>query len=306
MIRMYNKLSFLCFFLFCLFFSFTSSSSPCSNTFSERSPDQQLKDRLLLIAGHRQSALQEVTVTSCEGNCMTVSSQTELWFQVKTDPALFHPRIILSASTKTLMLPNWSYLQKGSLDSYLKRWLVGHEAHPHTTPVFSTGASGSGTLGSGASGSGVSGSGTSFTIAQGLALEAVRQALRDRVRSFLHISPTATGKSLVLARALKGKLMESPLVNKISLVMAHQIHLVDQLYDVVREELGNGGVFVLNWNEYFNERFVSEVKKAVLQLEPTVFVITSQSLKSQLSFFEREGTGCLQAVGGTYRWHLPG
>ena len=181
---------------------------------------------------------------------MAISSQTELWFQVETDPTFSHPRIILSASTKTLMLPDWSYLQKGSLDSYLKRWLVGHEAHPHTTPVSSTVASGSGASGSGASGSGASGSGASgsgasgsgasgssasgsgasgssasgsgasgsgasgssasgssalFTRAQVLALEAVRQALRDRVRSFLHISPTATGKSLVLARGFEGE-----------------------------------------------------------------------------------------------------
>ena len=45
---------------------------------------------------------------------------------------------------------------------------------------------------------------------------------------------------------------------------------------------------MLNWNEYSNKRFVSEIKEAILQLEPTVFVITSQSLKSQLSFLKEK------------------
>ena len=204
----------------------------------------------------------------------------------KTDPALLHPQIILSAFTKTLKLPNWSYLQKNSLDSYLKRWLVGHEAHPHTTPISSTVASSGSVSGDSALGSSASSSDASFTRAQGLALQAVRQALRDKVRSFLHISPTATGKSLVLARALREQLIENPPANTISLVTVHQIRLVDQLYDVVREELGDRGVFVLNWNEHSNKRFVSEVKKAVLH--PTVFVITIQSLKKQLSFLKEK------------------
>ena len=123
------------------------------------------------------------------------------------------------------------------------------------------------------------------TKTQQIAFKAVKKALEESVSRLLLISPTGTGKTLVLARSLKDNLSPG-----LHLVTAHQIHLVDQLHQAFHEELEGTGTFILNWNNKPNTTFANEVKQAASLGEPVVLVITTQALKNQIRFLEAEQT----------------
>ena len=235
--------------------SFAWASSSCPGAF-DSDPTQQLTHQIQLISSNKKQALENLTVVSCGENCLALNSNTSSSFQIARDSHLSAPKITLSSNLKTLRLPSWSYLEDKAL---LKSWLIGHEIHPQTSPSDFI----------------------QYTKAQAIAFKAVEQAFKEGVSSFLHISPTGTGKTLVLARALNLNLTEG-----LHLVTAHQIHLVDQLYETVHNELKEKGIFIINWNDRPNKSFASELEMALSLKKPVVFVVTTQTLKSQLHLLE--------------------
>ena len=87
-----------------------------------------------------------------------------------------------------------------------------------------------------------------------------------------------------MARVLKEKLT----VPGLHLVTAQQIHLVDQLYQAFQYELQGTNVLIVNWNEKKKKAFLEALEQAFSSKEPTVFVVTTQTLKQQLHLLEEE------------------
>ena len=242
-----------------------STLAVCRTAFEEINPSQ-LKDRLLLISENKKENIQSLNIEPCGPSCLSFNSNTGVQFKITKDPSLTKPEILLSPSSKTLKVPSYDWLHNSSSDNLLKSWLIGHEIHPYTSPSKVI----------------------QYTEAQNTALLAFKQTLKEGVKSFLHIAPTSAGKTLVMANALKEKL-QNHRRGKISFVTAHQIHLVDQLFSAVQAELYGMDVAIINWNNRLNKDFYLEIERAVRRTQPTVFVITSQSLKSQLDVLQGEG-----------------
>ncbi|MDE0518184.1 MAG: helicase-related protein [Bdellovibrionales bacterium] len=149
---------------------------------------------------------------------------------------------------------------------------------------------------------------TNNRLVQDIALEAFEKALQEGSRGVLHISPTGTGKTHVLAKALKSRVIKWELEHrtsissspsestrkaaKISIVTAHQIHLVDQLAQGIYQEVKETSAHLINWNNVKqlsgHTSFASYVRKALKSPHPTVFVITTQSLKLALDYLFQE------------------
>ena len=136
---------------------------------------------------------------------------------------------------------------------------------------------------------------------QDIALQSFEKVLKEGSRSILHISPTGTGKTLVIAQALKSRVIKWELENrtsistsfesegtvgKISIVTAHQIHLVDQLAQGIYQEIKDTSAQIINWNNVRQlsgqKSFSHSIRKALDKAHPTVVIITSQSLKPAL------------------------
>ena len=241
---------------------FPINSFACSKAFQEVTPEQ-LKARLVLIAPNKKDIIDNLDIDPSIPNSLSFRSKEGIQFQIRKDPSLAEPEIELSPSSKTLKIPSYDWLQNRDFDSLLKSWLIGHEVHPYTSPSKTI----------------------LYTEAQNTAFTAFKQAVVEGAKSLLHISPTSSGKTLVMARALKEKL-QNHRTGKISFVTAHQIKLVDQLFEAVETELKGMDVTVINWNNRLNKDFYVEVERSVLRKNPTVFVITTQSLKSQLDLLE--------------------
>ena len=235
----------------------------CEKAFESMGP-KKLKDRLLSIAQNKKELIQSLEIEMCGPRCLFFRSQKGLEFQMKEDPSLTEPEVTIFPSSKILTIPSLKRLKDSFLDHHLMRWLVGHEIHPYTGPSKII----------------------QYTKAQKTALTAFKKALSENARSFLHIGPTNAGKTLVLAQALKEKL-QNHATGKISFVTADQIHLVDQLFTAIQGELKEMNVAIINWNDKPNKTFYLEIEKAIHNRQATVFVITTQSLKSQLSFLWR-------------------
>ena len=240
-----------------------TSAFACSRAFQEILPEQ-LKARLLLVAPNKTDVITNLDINSSIPRSLSFSSETGTRFQIKTDSSFKEPEIEVSSSSKVLTVPSYEWLNNGSSETVIKRWLIGHEAHPYTTSKI-----------------------VKNTEAQNTAAIAFKQALMEGAESFLHIAPTSAGKTLVMAQALKEKLRNHR-KGKISFVTADQIKLVDQLFEAMQLELTGMNVTVINWNNKLNKDFYVEVERSVKREHSTVFVITSQSLKSQLEQLQRE------------------
>ena len=234
----------------------SAGASPCEESFSDSV--KQLQHHLLALSPNNKKAIQNLSVTSCGENCLAISSKTAIQLQIKIDPLLSSPEITVSSSRKILKIPSLKDLKNSDL---FKVWLIGHEVHPQTPP--------SDTI--------------QYTTAQEIAFKAAFQAIHEGAGSFLHIAPTGTGKTLVMARTLKENLSPG-----LHFVTAHQIHLVDQLHKALQYELKGTGTFIINWNEKNNNTFANEVEQATSLKEPVVFVVTSQTLKKQLNLLENK------------------
>ena len=262
----YKNVKNLCFLLYLItqILLLPISAFACPMAFQEITPEQ-LKDRLFLIAPNKTDVITNLDINSSIPRSLSFSSKTGIRFQIRTDSSLKEPEIEISSSSKVLTVPSYEWLNNGSSETIIKRWLTGHETHPYTSPSRTI----------------------QLTESQRTALIAFKQSLKEGAESLLHIAPTSAGKTLVMAQALKEKL-QNHRKSKISFVTADQIKLVDQLFEAIQLELTGMNVTVINWNNRSNKDFYVEIERSFIREQPTVFVITSQSLKSQLERLQRE------------------
>ena len=249
-------------FLVGVIISSSAMASPCEESFSE--PIRQLRDHLLRISPNKKKNIQNLTISSCGENCLLLSSKTDIQFQIQINPQLSSSEITVSRSLKTLQVPSWSHLNP-SQEDLLKVWLIGHEVHPYTPPARAM-----------------------LTTAQKTTIEAFKKTLLEGIGSFLHIAPTSTGKTLVMVKALQENLIPEFQLPGLHFVTAHQIHLVDQLYEALQKELKRSRVLLINWNKKANRTFSETVQQACTSEKPVVFVMTTQTLKQQLSSLENK------------------
>ena len=234
------------------------------------------------------------------------SSPSPSVFRIEQDIRLTEPQIVFSreTGTKTLKVPENFFSSSAStamtgfqglgrdgrtalgMDSmttsgpasrssptsrnFLRRWLIGHELHPYNS---------------------IPNGRLVEKPVQTEALRAYDQAVESGHRSFLHIAPTAVGKALVFSKALLKRIKNMEPGKKVIFVTVDRIHLVDQISSAIEAlaQSRNSPVRLINWN---NKRenssnsgrlFVREVRRAINLDVPTVFFITSQSLKLRLA-----------------------
>ena len=191
--------------------------------------------------------------------------------------------------SRTLTLPSLSFLNPSSNEfssELLRQFLVGHSWHPYY------------------------GNSSVMREVQTIALQAFYQALEQGSHSFLHISPTGTGKGLVLARSLLHQVQSSD--KKIFIVTAHQIQLVHQLFsEIEKEKVGLSKIQIINWSQAQSggntwQTLGARINQAVESDETLILVITSQGLKARLNDFKTQDqrygvyTKLIQNLGGVY------
>ena len=191
--------------------------------------------------------------------------------------------------SRTLTLPSLSFLNPSSNEfssELLRQFLVGHSWHPYY------------------------GNSSVMREVQTIALQAFYQALEQGSNSFLHISPTGTGKGLVLAKSLLHQVQSSD--KKIFIVTAHQIQLVHQLFsEIEKEKVGLSKIQIINWSQAQSggntwQTLGARINQALESDETLILVITSQGLKARLNDFKTQDqrygvyTKLIQNLGGVY------
>ena len=256
-----KKKLFLRFIVFVLSLNSTiiGASDNCHAKGFSPDPIQTLTRQLEMLSPSNKPLLPNFPITSCGENCFSLHSNLSS-FRIELDPEIPSPKTVLSPSLKVLKLPSWSALEDTSL---LKFWLVGHELHPQIS-LKVKGA-------------------TQHTKAQQIAVKAIKTTLKEGASGILLVSPTGTGKTLILSQGVKNNLSPG-----LHLVTAHLVPLVDQLHQALQEELEGTGTFILNWNDRYNTTFMNEVEQAASRKEPVVLVITTQALKHQIRFLEED------------------
>ena len=227
-------------------------------------------------------ANKDIQIETCGESCLKVLSETNVSFTINSDENLSKPEIITSNQAKTLRLPSEINLEPSELNEFLTYFLVGHENHPYVN----TGTSFLNKPEQDRSFQDVnSGSSILYKPEQERAFQAYQQAIESKSKSFLHIAPVAFGKTAVLTRALRDRLGQKN-EKKLTIVTAHENHLVHQLLSSVKQELQQNPlpekVNLIDWKNEPAD-FFEMVISALESSEKTVLVITTQSLKSGLS-----------------------
>ena len=217
----------------------------------------------------KPESLDQAQIKSCGANCLQLFSETPLVFQLKIDRNIPSPEISVLESSKTLSVPSEEFFEDPSSENMLRSWLTGHELHPYSKSPGKI----------------------LYKSAQVKALEAYKRAVESGAKSFLHVAPTAMGKTLVLTKALLQRLRR-PSAKKITIATAHQIHLVDQLLKEIQRDLREenllSGIELINWGGLKQRDFNQAVASALSKEKASIFVMTSQSLKRQLAHLEPE------------------
>ena len=217
----------------------------------------------------KPESLEMVQVKPCGQNCLQLFSETPLVFQLKIDRNIPSPEISILESSKILSIPSEKFFEDPSSEDSLRFWLAGHELHPYSESPGKI----------------------LYKSVQIKTLKAYERAVESGVRSFLHVAPTAVGKTLVLTKALLQRLRH-PSVKKITIVTAHQIHLVNQLLKEIQRELKEEnvlpGVELVNWRGQKQRNLNNALISALSKEGVSGFVMTSQSLKKQLAHLEPE------------------
>ena len=277
--------------LFCILFPRPSfSNNLCSDFFPRTAvpPDSKIFKDLLVrelttVLKKEQTHELPARLKDCGPGCLELeSNSSSLVFPSSSSPSVFRielglkftePRIVFSRQTgiKTLKVPR-SFFSSSSSENLLRQWLIGHELHPYSS------------LSSGR---------PLVKPVQTEAFRAYDEAVKEGYRSFLHIAPTAFGKGLVLSRALIRRIKNMEPGKKIIFVAVDRIHLVNQISSAIKtltQSKNLPPVRLINWNNKKENSdnsarlFLEEVREAVNRKTetPTVFFITSQSLKLRL------------------------
>ncbi len=214
----------------------------------------------------KPEALENMELKTCGTGCLKLVSKTSINFEIKIDSRISSPEFHTDGKSKTLKIPSIDFFQNPSLGHKLRYWLVGHELHPY----FSEGK-------------------IMMKPVQSLALSAYQQALHDGAKSFLHICPTGVGKTLVLTKALIEQIRHSSKEKNIAIATVNRVHIVEQLSQAIKTEIAEStkqdnamDIQVINWNSQTGDSFAKTLAQASRHNGPTVFVMTTQSLKKIL------------------------
>ncbi len=256
----------------------------CVKSFSAPASFSQMqaavREKLQALSPHKPRALKNTGFEDCGSACLRMTLDQSFYgelskhgtlkttgantlrFQLAVDHSIPEPQLLLQGDLKLLKVPSIEYLRDNQkADYYIKSWLVGHPLHPLSEP-FETQAR------------------LSLTQTQNKALTHFKQALSEGQKSFLHIAPTSSGKNLVLAEALKHRLLQGGgTTKKLSLVTAHQIHLVKQIFEVLKKQFEGLPAHIIHFHSENKKSFFEEVKTSSSNPIPLVAVITTQSLK---------------------------
>ena len=187
-----------------------------------------------------------------------------------------------------------SPLQEGSIltvpslkqleSSVIRRWLIGHELHPYSSKAVS-----------------FSSKTAVLRPSQQIAVNDFKEALSQGYSRFLHISPTSTGKSPVLAKNLIEKLKNKN-SKKLSFISVDKIKLVDQLHKQIQAETQavDFDLKQVHWKAKQGKSFFEEILKALKSQKPVVISLTLKSFISQMEKLkEREPLMYSQVVENT-------
>ena len=231
------------------------------------------------VSGREQLSLK---LSSCGKNCFQIDSpQTGLPRIIKIDSELRFP----FQEGNVLMTPPLGQMDDPLIvENMIRRLLIGHELHPYISTTLQK---------------------TNLRPSQQMAIDDFRESLDSGQKSFLHISPTGTGKGTVLARSLLVKLGRRP-AKKISFVTVDKIKIVDQLNSEIQSEIQRTGFGLrqLHWVADETKDFAKEIRRALSGEEPTVINITSRSFVIQLGKLQDENPSLyrrlLENLDGVY------
>lgn len=217
-----------------------------------------------LIKQVSQNKTIPLKLSSCGANCFQIdSSPTSLPRIIKIDSDLEFPiqkeHILTTPPFNTISDPI-------TLGNIIRRLLIGHELHPYTSTLFQT---------------------TTLRPSQRMAINDFKESLESGYQSFLHISPTSTGKGVVLAKNLIEKLSGDS-AKKISFITVDKVKIVDQLSAEIQSEVqkANFDLRQLHWIAGEGKDFIQEINQALSSEKPTVITITSRSFIIQMEKLE--------------------
>ena len=189
----------------------------------------------------RISGGKQLTLSSCGKNCFQIDSpNTDLPRIIKIDSNLTFP----FQEGHVLTTPPLSKIDDPlTVDNMIRRLLVGHELHPYISTSLQK---------------------TTLRPSQQMAVDDFRESLDSGHKSFLHISPTSTGKGTVLARNLLTKLKRKS-AKRISFVTVDKVKIVDQLTSEVQSEIQrvDSHLKQLHWIAGEKKDFATEIRQAL-------------------------------------------
>ena len=195
----------------------------------------------------------EIKLSTCGANCLKLdSSLTDHSYRLRINPQLSSP----VQQGSTLFVPSLKQIE----NSVIRRWLIGHELHPYTSSSFQTAL---------------------FRPSQQIAVNDFKEALHQGYSSFLHVSPTSTGKSLVLAKNLLEKLKNKS-SKKLSFISVDKIKLVNQLHSEIKATAGDFNLKQIHWKAKEKENFAEQISQALKEEKPTVISLTLKSFMIQM------------------------
>ena len=193
---------------------------------------------------------------SCGSNCFKLksSSMSESRY-IKLDTSLKAPEhegVVLS-------LPNLESLNASSI----RQLLVGHEVHPYISN---------------------SSEAKLLRPSQIKTIDNFKKSLDKGSESFLHVSPTSTGKGSVLAQNLIEKLSRAS-SKKISFITVDKIKLVDQINKEIGFELKRADFSLkqLHWKAKDKRDFLKDIQSALDKDEKTAITLTLRSFMIQMN-----------------------
>ena len=201
----------------------------------------------------------DIKLSECGAGCFKLdSSLSKAEYELLIDSKAVSPL----QEGSVLTVPSLKQLES----SVIRRWLIGHELHPYTSQAVS-----------------FSSKTAVLRPSQQIAVSDFKEALSKGYSRFLHISPTSTGKSPVLAKNLIEKLKNKN-SKKLSFISVDKIKLVDQLHKQIQAEAKavDFDLKQVHWIAKQQKSFVKQISKALKSEKPVVISLTLKSFISQM------------------------
>ena len=228
-----------------------------SSKTKETQTDKDVVESLIRKVINNQDT--DIKLSECGAGCFKLdSSLSRTEYELLIDSKAVSPL----QEGSVLTVPSLKQLES----SVIRRWLIGHELHPYTSQAVS-----------------FSSKTAVLRPSQQIAVSDFKEALSKGYSRFLHISPTSTGKSPVLAKNLIEKLKNKN-SKKLSFISVDKIKLVDQLHKQIQAEAKavDFDLKQVHWIAKQQKSFVKQISKALKSEKPVVISLTLKSFISQM------------------------